>query len=135
MEKLVRKPWSEDDRKFLEEHLGYMTLKDIGDALGRSEMSVRLYVHRKRSYVGPAAKRNIVQRMLGLRYRHLEDFTPSRAFYNETGIGQKRWWDLYHGRKALRREEYLALAKYLDVTLEEAFESRQLSLFEEERDD
>lgn len=135
MKRIVRKPWDKEDADFLRDNLGHMSLDDIAFALGRSVMSVRLYALRERWYVGPQARRNIVQRMLALRYRHLEDFTPSRAFYTETGINQKRWWDIYHGRKALKREEYLALAKYLDVTLEEAFESRQLSLFEEERDD
>ena len=49
----------------------------------------------------------------------------------ETGIGQRRWWDLYYGRKSITGKEYTAVAEYLGITIQEAFESRQLELFEE----
>lgn len=81
--------------------------------------------------MGPVVKRNLVQRMLQLRFRNIEDFQPSRKFYQETGIGQRRWWSIFHGREQITKEEYLKLANYFGVTLQEAFESRQLDLFEE----
>lgn len=60
---------------------------------------------------------------------------PTRAFYREVGINQMRWWDLFHGRKNITQAEYVALSKYFGLTLEEAFEARQLSMFEEENND
>lgn len=69
--------------------------------------------------------------MLKLKFRHPEEFTPTRAFYKETGIGQRRWWDLYYGRKSITGKEYAAVAEYLGITIQEALESRQLELFEE----
>lgn len=60
---------------------------------------------------------------------------PTRAFYREVGINQMRWWDLFHGRKNITQTEYVALSKYFGLTLEEAFEARQLSMFEEENND
>ena len=70
-------------------------------------------------------------KMLKLKFRHPEEFTPTRAFYKETGIGQRRWWDLYYGRKSITGKEYAAVAEYLGITIHEALESRQLELFEE----
>ena len=95
-------------------------------------MAVRLYVLRNRLTPGPVIKRNLLMLMLKMKFRHPEDFSPTRAFYKETGIGQRRYWDLYFGRKPITGKEYAAVAEYLGVTISEAFESRQLDLFKEE---
>lgn len=100
--------------------------------LERSSMSVRLYILRNRLTVGRTVKRNLLLAMLKIKFRHPEDFCPTRAFYKETGIGQRRYWDLYFGRKAITGKEYAAVAEYLGITIHEAFESRQLELFEED---
>lgn len=95
-------------------------------------MSVRLYILRNRLTPSGTVRRNLLLEMLKIKFRHPEDFSPTRAFYKETGIGQRRYWDLYFGRKAITGKEYAAVAEYLSVTIHEAFESRQLELFEEE---
>ena len=127
----VTKKWTAEEIEFVRENLGCTSLEDMALALGRSVMSVRLFILRQRWSVGPVVKRNLVQRMLYLRFRHIEDFQPSRKFYQETGIGQRRWWSIFHGREQITKEEYLKLADYFGVTLQEAFESRQLDLFED----
>lgn len=129
--KRVTKKWTAEDIEFVREHLGRLSLEDMASSLERSVMSVRLFLLRRRWSVGPVVKRNLVQRMLQLRFRNIEDFQPSRKFYQETGIGQRRWWSIFHGREQITKEEYLKLANYFGVTLQEAFESRQLDLFEE----
>lgn len=129
--KRVTKKWTAEDIEFVREHLGRLSLEEMASSLERSVMSVRLFLLRRRWSVGPVVKRNLVQRMLQLRFRNIEDFQPSRKFYQETGIGQRRWWSIFHGREQITKEEYLKLANYFGVTLQEAFESRQLDLFEE----
>ena len=129
--KRVTKKWTAEDIEFVREHLGRLSLEDMASSLERSVMSVRLFLLRRRWSVGPVVKRNLVQRMLQLRFRNIEDFQHSRKFYQETGIGQRRWWSIFHGREQITKEEYLKLANYFGVTLQEAFESRQLDLFEE----
>lgn len=126
------KRWSAKDAEYIKQHLGRFSLEDMAVDLKRSPMSVRLYILRNRLTVGRMVKRNLLLEMLKIKFRHPEDFTPSRAFYKETGIGQRRYWDLYFGRKAITGKEYAAVAEYLGVTIHEAFESRQLELFEEE---
>ena len=131
--KAANKRWTEEDATFVKNNLGKLSFEQMGRALNRSAMSVRLFVLRNRLTVGLQVKRNILMEMLKIKFRHPEDFTPTRAFYKETGINQRRWWDLYYGRKPITGKEYAAVADYLGVTLQEAFDSRQLNLFEENK--
>lgn len=127
------KKWTSEDVEYVKENLGYVSLEVMARYLGRSSMSVRLYILRNRLIPGQArtVKRNLLIEMLKIKFRHPEDFSPSKSFYRETGIGQRRYWDLYFGRKPITGREYAAVAGYLGVTMQEAFESRQLGLFEE----
>ena len=127
------KKWTSEDVEYVKENLGYVSLEVMARYLGRSSMSVRLYILRNRLIPGQAriVKRNLLIEMLKIKFRHPEDFSPSKSFYRETGIGQRRYWDLYFGRKPITGGEYAAVAEYLGITMQEAFESRQLELFEE----
>lgn len=131
--KAANKRWTEEDATFVKNNLGKLSFEQMGRALNRSAMSVRLFVLRNRLTVGLQVKRNILMEMLKIKFRHPEDFTPTRAFYKETGNNQRRWWDLYYGRKPITGKEYAAVADYLGVTIQEAFDSRQLNLFEENK--
>lgn len=125
------KRWTVQEAEYIQQSLGKVSFEDMAAYLGRSPMSVRLFVLRRRMTPGPLVKRNLLMEMLKLKFRHPEEFTPTRAFYKETGIGQRRWWDLYYGRKSITGKEYAAVAEYLGITIQEALESRQLELFEE----
>uniref|UniRef100_A0AB33JID0 XRE family transcriptional regulator n=1 Tax=Prevotella sp. GTC17262 TaxID=3236797 RepID=A0AB33JID0_9BACT len=125
------KKWTAEDAAYVRQNLGKVSLDDMASHLARSSMAVRLYILRNRLTVGRTVKRNLLLEMLKIKFRHPEDFNPTRAFYNETGIGQRRYWNLYFGRKPITGKEYAAIAEYLHVTIHEAFESRQLELFEE----
>ena len=124
------KRWTAQEAEYIQQSLGKVSFEDMAASLGRSPMSVRLFVLRRRMTPGPLVKRNLLMEMLKLKFRHPEEFTPTRAFYKETGIGQRRWWDLYYGRKPITGKEYTAVAEYLGLTIQEAIESRQLELFE-----
>ena len=125
------KRWTAQEAEYIQQSFGKVSFEDMAAYLGRSPMSVRLFVLRRRMTPGPLVKRNLLMKMLKLKFRHPEEFNPPRAFYKETGIGQRRWWDLYYGRKPITGKEYTAVAEYLGITIREALESRQLELFEE----
>ena len=129
--KAANKRWTEEDATFVKNNLGKLSFEQMGRALNRSAMSVRLFVLRNRLTVGLQVKRNILMEMLKIKFRHPEDFTPTRVFYTETEINQRRFWDLYYGRKAISSKEYAAVADYLGITMQEELGSRQLELFEE----
>ncbi|MCK6143337.1 XRE family transcriptional regulator [Prevotella intermedia] len=132
MGKKSNRRWSFRDDEYVRENLGKLSFEDMGRHLGRSHMSVRLYVLRRKLTTGQLVRRNLLLALLQVKFRHPEDFSPTRMFYKETGIGQRRYWDLYFGRKAITGKEYAAVAEYLGVTVTEAVESRQLELFEKE---
>lgn len=129
-EHICRKRWTKQDEEYVKESIGKVSLEDMAAYLDRSPMSVRLYILRNRINPGAKVKRNLLIKMLKMKFKHPEDFQPTKFFYKETGIGQRRYWDLYFGRKAITRKEYIAVAEYIGVTLHEPFESRQLNLFE-----
>ena len=128
----TKRRWTFKEVAYVQTNLGKKTFEDMAKELGRTPMSVRQFTIRKRMTVGCTVKRNILQELLKTAFKHPDDFRPSKTFYKETGIGQKRFWALYYGHKAVTQKEYYAVADYLGVTCEEAFASRQLNLFEEE---
>lgn len=131
--RIERKHWTEEECSYVSECLGKVSFEDMGVHLGRTARAVRLFcLRRKMTAGGRTVKRNMLVELLRLKFRNLEDFTPSRAFYETVGISQKRYWDLYFGRKQITGEEYIRIADYLGVTLREAFESRQMELFPED---
>ena len=132
MTKKGNRRWNSQDDEFVRKNLGKMSFEDMGEYLERSPMSVRLYVLRRKLTTGQLVKRNLLIALLQIKFRHPEDFAPTRMFYEETGIGQRRYWDLYFGRKPITGKEYAAVAEYLGVTVIEAIDSRQLELFTEE---
>ncbi len=127
--------WTEAEISFVTENVGKMAIEEMAKHLKKSALAVKLFLHRRKINIGQTVKRNILQEMLKSKFRHPENFMPNRKFYNEVGINQMRWWDLYHGRKPLTQEEYISLAEYFGITMQEAFDARQLNLFNTEDDE
>ena len=132
MTKKGNRRWNSQDDEFVRKNLGKMSFEYMGEYLERSPMSVRLYVLRRKLTTGQLVKRNLLMALLKIKFRHPEDFSPTRMFYRETGIGQRRYWDLYFGRKPITGKEYSAVAEYFGITVTESIKSRQLELFTEE---
>lgn len=128
--KSTRRAWTREDISYLTQHYGRKPIKEIAKELGRSELSARLYAlhHRMIPEGTKTVKRNLLVELLKIRFRHLEDFTPSKYFYAECHISQFRYADIFYGRKQIKPEEYKAIAAYFDITAAEALESRQLEL-------
>lgn len=124
------KRYTKEDIQYVNDNLGAIPLADMARHLQRSEKAVRQLIRRHRIQPEARVKRNLLLLLLSSRFRHLEDFTPSQAFFTETGITPRRFWSLYRGRNAIRGDEYVAVAKYFNITTREAMETRQLGLFD-----
>lgn len=111
-----------------------MPLNEISRSIGRSERAIRLFLHRRRIPFRNVVKRNMVIELLVLKFIKPEYFNPTRDFYKAVGISQVRWWDLYHGRKPVTEKEYITLVEHFQISHIDAFESRQLTLFENDND-
>lgn len=129
---MSNKKWNRDEVAYLVDNYGKMSLEDLSRELNRSVMAVRLYALRHRlDDKHQVVKENRLKKLLEYRFRHLEDFHPSKYFFKETGINQVRYWDLFFGRKPIKPQEYKAVAEYFDITISEAFDSLQLNLFDQ----
>ena len=56
-------------------------------------------------------------------------FCPDEDFTRQTGISQERYRQLASGKEKVLGSEIVSTAKYLGITREEIFQSRQLQLF------
>lgn len=121
--------WTPEEEKYIRDNAGKLTLSEMAAFVGRSELAVQLFMHRRKIVIRQVVKRNLVQEILSMKFKHPENFMPNRPFYKEVGINQMRSWDLYYGRKPITNEEYLSLCDYFGITLQEAFEARQLNIF------
>ena len=121
--------WTPEEEKYIRDNAGKLTLSEMAVSVGRSELAVQLFMHRRKIVIRQVVKRNLVQEILSLKFKHPENFMPNRPFYKEVGINQMRFCDLYYGRKPITNEEYLSLCDYFGITLQEAFEARQLNIF------
>ena len=121
--------WTPEEEKYIRDNAGKLTLSEMAAFVGRSELAVQLFMHRRKIVIRQVVKRNLVQEILSLKFKHPENFMPNRPFYKEVGINQMRFWDLYYGHKPITNEEYLSLCDYFGITLQEAFEARQLNIF------
>ena len=123
--------WKSNEISYLRENINKKTFAQIAEHLGRSELAVKLYIHRHRLVVGPTVKRNLLVELIEKKIGSTKYFQPTREFYKDIGMTQQRFWDLFNGKKQMTDDEYLKIAKFFNVTLEEAFEARQLNLFQE----
>lgn len=132
--KKTDKPWTKKDEDFIRQHATSMITPDIASALGRTENCVNIKMHRLRidrqrgGLNKEMVKRNMVQEMLTQRIGDPESFRYTPKFRANTGIGQKRFWQLYRGEKNLQLEEYISLTREWNITLEDAFDMQQLKM-------
>lgn len=84
---MSNKKWTKNEIAYLVENYGRMSLENMAIHLNRSVMAVRLYALRHRlDDKHQVVKENRLKKLLEYRFRHLEDFHPSKFFFKETGI-------------------------------------------------
>ena len=55
--------WKQNEIDFLTDNIGKLTLAEMAAALGKTELAVKLYMHRHRMNIGPVVKRNLLQEL------------------------------------------------------------------------
>lgn len=124
----VQTRWTQEEKQFVLENMHKLTIEQIARHVDKTTMSINLFLHRLR-LTAKGSENSILKQMLTNKFGKAEYFAPNKTFYKIVEISQKRWWDLYHGRKAITEKEYIDICKELRITLEEAFEARQLTIF------
>ena len=78
---MSNKKWTKNEIAYLVENYGRMSLENMAIHLNRSVMAVRLYALRHRlDDKHQVVKENRLKKLLEYRFRHLEDFHPSKFF-------------------------------------------------------
>lgn len=124
------KRWTASEKEFLFRNMKKKKISEIAKELNRSEMSVNLFLLRRRTSPQTVVKNNLILIILKQAFTDPEYFTPTRAFFDAVGIGQKRWWSLYKGINVATGEECLRVCRHLNVPTEKVFDQMQLSLFD-----
>lgn len=127
--------WSANESNYVHENYKEMTIKDMAKHLNKTEMAVQLYMHRKRLAPNAHDGKIIIQELLKLRFQDLTCFTPTPAFYKAVGITSQRWWNLFYGRKKILQEEYIRICTYFNISLQEAFDAHQLTIWEDNNEE
>lgn len=128
------RPWTDDEIKYLQDNITKLPIADIARELNRTQNCVNIKLLRLRTprckggLLKEMVSRNMIIEMLEQRIGSPDTFRPTREFLQRTGIGQKRFWQLYRGEKNITEPEYRALAKEWKITLEDAFVMRQLKM-------
>jgi hypothetical protein len=132
--KKTDKPWTPEEEQWLAENINKLTMPEVCEHLQRNENTVnikllRLRIPRRKGGVNKEmVSRNMVIEMLTQRIGDPATFKPTRQFFERTEIMQKRFHQLYRGEKNITVKEYRALAREWNVTLDDAFEMRQLKM-------
>lgn len=83
---------------------------------------------RTKDIIHPEIMRNLVESIVG----SLVHLQPSRNFYNNVGIRQRRWGLLMRGETSPTVDELHRVAKYFGVELSAKVSLVQLTLFDKE---
>lgn len=120
--------WPHAEKEYVLGNLGKLSIEEMASHLGKSTMSVKLFLHRKRKSPRTVVADNLLLRLLSIKFINPEYFEPNREFFRAVRIGQKRWWKLYKGVDKVTEEEYIRVAAHLQISLIDSFESRQLNI-------
>lgn len=116
---------------YLIENVGKVSTQQIAKHLNVTEYELHLFLHRERLFK-IEEKKNVCLKLIRAKFVYDEYFTPTRRFFDATGIRSRRWWQLYRGEKKMTEREYVALVKHLQISHKEALDVRQLDLFDNE---
>lgn len=121
--------WTREEKEYVLSQLGKKSFEEIGREIERSEMAVKLFVHRLRISPHKKVKNNILIKLLEVKFGDPKYFNPTRDFYKEVGMTQVRFWALYKGEEQITEKEYRTIREKLNIDAEAAFEARQLNIF------
>lgn len=92
--------WTKKEMDYVIENYGKIPIEEISIKIKRSPTAIRTFLHRNKiSIGGKKVKHNMIQSVLEKKIGNSKYFSPTRKFFESVRIGQRRWWDLYYGRK------------------------------------
>ena len=66
--------WTPEEEEYIRKNAGKATLAEMAEHVSRSELAVQLFMHRRKIVVRQVVKRNLVQEILRMKFKHPETF-------------------------------------------------------------
>lgn len=128
----TKKRWTAKEVEYIKANATAISIKDMATKLGRSELSVQLYMLRHGIARHQQVKRNLLRELIGVKI-DTAYFHPTKDFYRATKINQVRFQQIWQGYRQATSEEMERVAHHLNFSREELLKflfNRQLNLFD-----
>ena len=128
----TKKRWTAKEVEYITTNATAISIKDMATKLGRSELSVQLYMLRHGIARHQQVKRNLLRELIGVKI-DTAYFHPTKDFYRAVNINQVRFQQIWQGYRQATSDEMERVAHHLNFSREELLKflfNRQLNLFD-----
>lgn len=128
----TKRRWTAEEVAYIKANATTVSIRDMAARLGRSELSVQLYMLRYDIARHQQVKRNLLRELIAVKI-DTAYFHPTKEFYRAIGINQVRFQQIWQGYRQATNKEMEAVAKHLKLTSDELMKfmfNRQLNLFD-----
>lgn len=128
----TKRRWTAEEVAYIKANATTASIRDMAARLGRSELSVQLYMLRHDIARHQQVKRNLLRELIAVKI-DTAYFHPTKEFYKAIGINQVRFQQIWQGYRQATNKEMEAVAKHLKFTSDELMKfmfNRQLNLFD-----
>ena len=130
----TKKRWTAKEVEYIKANATAISIKDMATKLGRSELSVQLYMLRHGIARHQQVKRNLLRELIGVKI-DTAYFHPTKDFYRAVNINQDRFQQIWQGYRQASSDEMERVAHHLNFSREELLKflfNRQLNLFDKD---
>lgn len=130
----TKKRWTAKEVEYIKANATAISIKDMATKLGRSELSVQLYMLRHGIARHQQVKRNLLRELIGVKI-DTAYFHPIKDFYRAVNINQVRFQQIWQGYRQASSDEMERVAHHLNFSREELLKflfNRQLNLFDKD---
>lgn len=125
--------WTKKEEAIVRNNAGMMSFENIGKLIGRSALSVQLFMYRKKIPSRRQIARPIVTLMLRTKFGDETLFQPNKAFYARVEMSSRRFQTLAQGYAQPTQDEIIRISRALSMRPDEMLklqDATQLELFE-----
>ena len=126
----MRQRWKQH-KKYFDENINRKTPELMAKELQVDLKSLKRYLHRYK-VVPPRKQFTLAYRLIKAKYTYPEYFTPTRRFFEATGIGQRRWGLIFRGDEEMTGKEFRSVVEHLKLDKREITKTLNLEIFEDE---
>lgn len=116
---------------YINKNISRKTPEQMAQEMKMEVLQLKRFLHRYKM-VSDKNQRNLAYRIIKAKFIHPEYFCPTRKFFIETGIGQRRWGLLFTGREKMSGDEFKRVVEHLKLDKRELNSTLNLELFNDD---